>query len=80
MEVTFADGSGCGGAVQWAAGVANHDLGWSIPLISELWVGDGGAMSRSGSCGSGMGLNHGGFECFSGVAIWWKCLEHEAAA
>ena len=30
----------------------------------SFWVGDGGVMSRSGSCGSGMGLNHGGFEWF----------------
>uniref|UniRef100_A0A2N9G7A7 Uncharacterized protein n=1 Tax=Fagus sylvatica TaxID=28930 RepID=A0A2N9G7A7_FAGSY len=42
--------------------------------LSELWVGDGGAVSRSGSCGSGMGLNHGGFECFLevrfGGSVW----------
>ncbi|GMY30004.1 hypothetical protein FCV25MIE_25246 [Fagus crenata] len=50
-------GGGRGGSrCQWRCKVACDR--------SELWVGDGGAMSMSGSCGSGMGLNHGGFECF----------------
>ncbi|GMY38886.1 hypothetical protein FCV25MIE_34130 [Fagus crenata] len=73
-------GGGRGGSrCQWRCKVA-YDRYWGTVkprkalVASELWVGDGGAMSRSGSCGSGMGLNHGGFECFLevrfGGSVW----------